>query len=723
MKKLLLIASILTLVVFAFAAEGRNMYWQLATSSPAEDIMTYVTANIPEHDTDFLLEVECDAYPGEIYSSADMGPVSPQIGIVYGMFAMARVDQQVWIEDWPAGSTLTLSLTYIPTGFTMTNTYEVDPGSAAIWIGDDMGNGASWDITDIVLDDEPEPEDIYWLRILSMGLDEPGTLLKDGVVIGNTPYMPETSTDKSDFYGIYTMQDVEGGTWTPTELVIDEDTEWPAIPGMDDNYQIMVTFEWEEDDVPDPPEYNVFFSTNPAGYITPEMLGPVEDPAELYGTYTPDPLPAPHTGYWVPENFVIDENTEWTADDGDFVLFVDFEWTETVQYIDVYHYTLYVEASDGESYPVTGPYPGTTPYNVEEDNPEAFYGDYEIGETPSGCYWENPIVTIDENTVWEEVRAAKGGVGRADEEVHHYYKHTITFNKKEYNSFVIVAVDGDTDLRIEGAAVMYNGEQVGTTNAQGEVTFLCPGDYPGAGTYWVEMEGYCEWDPQHVEREEEFLTTNIVSVFTGTPCPEEEPVPVELSSFTATLTGDFFVNIAWTSQTETQMMGYRVYRNTSADQSSAMLVDHPMVPATNTSESQTYNVVDNDVMVGETYYYWLEAVEYNASNYHGPVSVTVTGNVPPVLPEVTSMKNAYPNPFKAGSSTNIEVSLKAGETGSLTIYNVMGQVVRTVSLNEGSHTISWNGRDSKGTAVGSGIYFYKLSTPSLNQTKKMVIVK
>jgi len=204
---------------------------------------------------------------------------------------------------------------------------------------------------------------------------------------------------------------------------------------------------------------------------------------------------------------------------------------------------------------------------------------------------------------------------------------------------------------------------------------------------------------------------------------QQQVTPVELSSFTATLSGDMFVNIAWTSQTEQQMMGYRIYRNTSDDQSGAIQIVHTMVPATNTSESHTYSLVDTSVMIDQTYHYWLEAVGFNSSNFHGPVSVTVHGNVPPVLPEITSMKNAYPNPFKAGNSTNIEIAVKAGETGTLTIYNVAGQVVKSVSLTEGNHIINWNGRDNKGAAVGSGIYFYKLSTPSLNQTRKMILMK
>lgn len=718
MKRLLLIASILTLVVFAFAAPQRNMYWQLGTSSPAEDIMTYVTTDLPEHATDFLLEVECEAYPGEIYSSADMNPESPQIGKFYGMYAVARVDQQPWLEAWPVGSELTFTLTYIPTGLTISNTYTVEEGGP-IWYGDDFGNGSTWDITDIVLDDEPEPDpDTYNLRLYA---DTEGTLLKDGVEIEIFPWSwTVDEEDIEELYGTYSMAFKEGGTWSDP-LVIDEDTDWELIPEARDavHYQYIHFFEWEEDDEPEPePIYTLLLSTDPDGYI--ESPDPSEDPEELWGTYAPTG-PVSSTGYWVPEQLVIDEDfDEWIEDeDGDFYYEFEFVWFEEIIYVD--HYRVHVTTSDEAVREVIAPdedYNGTTPYYTDYVlDKEVFYGEWKI-ENLSECWY--PAIIIDENTVFTEARA-KGGNNKGYED--RYFVYEMVFQRGENQTFTLFAQDIDTELPIEGAIVKFNGEEIGVTDAVGAFTVYCPFNYPGAGTWTFEHPDYCEWDPEAVESPAAPLTESLSHTMRGIPCEEEEPVPVELSSFTATLTGDFFVNIAWTSQTETQMMGYRVYRNTSADQSSAMLVDHPMVPATNTSEAQTYNVMDKDVMVGETYYYWLEAVEYNASNYHGPVSVTVTGNVPPVLPEVTSMKNAYPNPFKAGSSTNIEVSLKAGETGSLTIYNVMGQVVRTVSLNEGSHTISWNGRDSKGTAVGSGIYFYKLSTPSLNQTKKMVIVK
>ena len=198
--------------------------------------------------------------------------------------------------------------------------------------------------------------------------------------------------------------------------------------------------------------------------------------------------------------------------------------------------------------------------------------------------------------------------------------------------------------------------------------------------------------------------------------------PVELSSFTATVTAQNYVKLNWVTQTETEMLGYRVYRNTIESQENAILITPVMIPATNTSSIQTYTFEDREVENG-TYWYWLESVDYNTSNFHGPTTVIVQGEIIPELPNISELKNAYPNPFKVSASTNIEVDIKAGETGTVTIYNILGQAVKTYTVNAGHHNLNWNGRDSRGNSVGSGLYFYKLSTPSINQTKKMVIVK
>jgi flagellar hook assembly protein FlgD len=87
------------------------------------------------------------------------------------------------------------------------------------------------------------------------------------------------------------------------------------------------------------------------------------------------------------------------------------------------------------------------------------------------------------------------------------------------------------------------------------------------------------------------------------------------------------------------------------------------------------------------------------------------------------LKNAYPNPFKLGGSATIDVDVKAGESGTVSIYNICGQLVRSFTVKEGIHSLGWDGKDSKGAVCGSGVYFYRLSTPSCNQSKKMVIIK
>ncbi len=199
---------------------------------------------------------------------------------------------------------------------------------------------------------------------------------------------------------------------------------------------------------------------------------------------------------------------------------------------------------------------------------------------------------------------------------------------------------------------------------------------------------------------------------------EDEDLPVELSSFTAVTTADCFVNLTWVTESETQVSGYNVYRSETCILRDAIRLNSILVSATNTSEQHSYTILDNEVVINSHYYYWLESVELNASNtMHGPVSVNVIGNTTPII-YVSLMNSAFPNPFRTAGCTNINVSIKTGETGTVTIYNILGQTVKTFPLAAGKHTLAWDGKGSS-----SGIYFYKLSTPSVSMTKKLVLLK
>jgi len=94
-------------------------------------------------------------------------------------------------------------------------------------------------------------------------------------------------------------------------------------------------------------------------------------------------------------------------------------------------------------------------------------------------------------------------------------------------------------------------------------------------------------------------------------------------------------------------------------------------------------------------------------------------------PLVTSLSQNYPNPFNP--ETKIEFCIKTRARVSLKVYNVSGQLVRTLvdkELNAGAYkNYAWGGLDDNNQAVASGVYFYRLVTKNFDQTRKMLMLK
>ncbi len=85
----------------------------------------------------------------------------------------------------------------------------------------------------------------------------------------------------------------------------------------------------------------------------------------------------------------------------------------------------------------------------------------------------------------------------------------------------------------------------------------------------------------------------------------------------------------------------------------------------------------------------------------------------------------YPNPFNP--ETTISFALGQNENVSLNVYNVRGQLIRTLVdddyLERGNHSFVWNGTDNNGNHTGSGVYFYKLESEEQVQVRKMLLLK
>jgi hypothetical protein len=94
------------------------------------------------------------------------------------------------------------------------------------------------------------------------------------------------------------------------------------------------------------------------------------------------------------------------------------------------------------------------------------------------------------------------------------------------------------------------------------------------------------------------------------------------------------------------------------------------------------------------------------------------------IPETFALKQNYPNPFNP--TTTIEFGLPNSEFVTLRIFNILGQLVRTlVNFNypAGEHSVIWDGRDNNGSPVASGIYIYQLQAGRFVQRNKMLLLK
>ncbi len=207
---------------------------------------------------------------------------------------------------------------------------------------------------------------------------------------------------------------------------------------------------------------------------------------------------------------------------------------------------------------------------------------------------------------------------------------------------------------------------------------------------------------------------------------QSSTLPVELSSFEATFTNENYVNLVWTTQSETDFMGFDVLRSTTENVSDAIKVNATLISGTNSSQENTYNFLDKEVELNQTYYYWLRILNNNGSSeFTNPRTVSTFGNNDtPDIPKITKLGNAYPNPFNP--ETHINFAISEDSHVNLSIYNVLGQKVKTFYNEEmapGNYSITWKGLDSKNMKCSSGIYFYRLQTNNYKSIKKMLLLK
>ena len=190
-------------------------------------------------------------------------------------------------------------------------------------------------------------------------------------------------------------------------------------------------------------------------------------------------------------------------------------------------------------------------------------------------------------------------------------------------------------------------------------------------------------------------------------------IPGPLSLLSSTDTG---VEIGWEMSMADDFQYFEVYRATNPD-----FTDADVYATVETMFS------DGDVIIGQTYYYAVSAVDANG-NMSETTNVVTTSIVSvddlEMIPTAYGLSQNYPNPFNP--TTSIEFALPEAAQVSLEIYNLLGQKVRTLVngyVPAGYINTSWDGLDQNGKEISSGTYIYRLQTADQTFSKKMVLMK
>jgi hypothetical protein len=167
----------------------------------------------------------------------------------------------------------------------------------------------------------------------------------------------------------------------------------------------------------------------------------------------------------------------------------------------------------------------------------------------------------------------------------------------------------------------------------------------------------------------------------------------------------------------------------SWDASTAADFDHFSVYGSNTNAFSSATFVDNTVASGMNVaslpysYYFVTATDHDC-NEGNPANVgTLTGVGGTPASYVLSV-SAYPNPFNP--ETTIRYTLPARGRVTIDVFDARGaHVARLVDAvaPAGAYTVTWNGHDNRGNAVGSGVYFARLTSAAGARSYKMTLLK
>jgi hypothetical protein len=176
--------------------------------------------------------------------------------------------------------------------------------------------------------------------------------------------------------------------------------------------------------------------------------------------------------------------------------------------------------------------------------------------------------------------------------------------------------------------------------------------------------------------------------------------------------------LRWNQNPEPDVALYAVYKDTDPDFIPSATTFVTLVSAPDTTH--------NDGTTVEGMYYKVSAIDADgyAGGYAGPVDAEPTGIGDVASPAAFRLHQNHPNPFNPTTRIRYEV----GERGrvSLDVFDLRGGLVRRLvdeDKGPGAYVAEWDGRNTEGERVSTGVYFYRLAAGTFSETRKMVLLK
>lgn len=190
----------------------------------------------------------------------------------------------------------------------------------------------------------------------------------------------------------------------------------------------------------------------------------------------------------------------------------------------------------------------------------------------------------------------------------------------------------------------------------------------------------------------------------------DDPLPVELSSFTSTVSNRD-VTLNWSTSAELNNSGFDIERST---------IEGQWTKAGNvqgngtTNELKNYQFTDRNLSSG-TYSYRLKQIDFNGNfEYFNLSEEIIVG-----IPDQFSLSQNYPNPFNP--TTKIDFQLPTDGNVKITVYDNSGKLISEIVngfRTAGYHTVNFDAAN-----ISSGVYFYKLESGNFSKVMKMTVLK